>query len=424
MLVGVALNFASEIAELAEKPRNPVLFLKSENTLTGDGAMVQQPDGAAAVQPGPALAIVMGKKARRVPAKEAYDFVKGYALFNDISLRETTYFRPPVRAKCHDSFGPLSRLLVESDGLTDPHDVTLRTWVNGKLRQEGTTRELVFRIPELIENISSFLTLQEGDLIATGSPPGRVDVTAGDTVTVEADGLGELTSRIVTEREYRESTDLPPPREPTFLALGLNYADHASELAFEPPKEPLLFLKAPSSITGNGRLSCRPDGVGMMHYEGELVVVIGRTATHVKRDEALDFVSGYTIANDYAVRDYLENFYRPNLRVKSRDSLTPVGPRVLDAKEIADPGSLDIRTFVNGELRQEGNTRDMVFDIPCLLEQVTRFMTLRPNDMISTGTPKGLSNVVPGDEVVVEIEPIGRLENRIVSEAVWRRLDE
>jgi 5-oxopent-3-ene-1,2,5-tricarboxylate decarboxylase/2-hydroxyhepta-2,4-diene-1,7-dioate isomerase len=268
------------------------------------------------------------------------------------------------------------------------------------------------------------MTLEKGDLIATGSPPGRVDVTAGDTVIVEAEALGELTSRIVTEREYRESTVVPEPRERTLLALGLNYADHASELAFEPPKEPLLFLKAPSSITGNRRLSCRPDGVERMHFEGELVVVIGRTAAQVKRDEALEYVSGYTIANDYAVRDYLENFYRPNLRVKSRDSLTPLGPRVLDAKEIPDPRCLDIRTFVNGELRQEGNTRDMIFDIPFLLEYVTRFMTLRPNDMISTGTPKGLSNVVPGDEVVVAIEPIGRLENRIVSEADWRALDE
>jgi 5-oxopent-3-ene-1,2,5-tricarboxylate decarboxylase/2-hydroxyhepta-2,4-diene-1,7-dioate isomerase len=212
-----------------------------------------------------------------------------------------------------------------------------------------------------------------------------------------------------------------PPKHGTFLALGLNYKDHAKELDFKPPAEPLLFLKASSSLTGHKQISPRPDGVQMMHYEGELVVVVGRTASRVKRSDAMDYVLGYTIANDYAVRDYLEDFYRPNLRVKSRDALTPLGPCIVDMEDVADPHALEIRTFVNGELRQQGNTRDLVFDIPFLLEHVTSFMTLQPFDMISTGTPKGVSNVVAGDEVVVEIEGIGRLENRVVSEAEWER---
>ncbi|HEY7697319.1 MAG TPA: fumarylacetoacetate hydrolase family protein [Vicinamibacteria bacterium] len=215
-----------------------------------------------------------------------------------------------------------------------------------------------------------------------------------------------------------------PPKHGTFLALGLNYRDHAAELDFKPPDEPLLFLKAASSLTGHKRFSCRPDGVEMMHYEGELVVVIGRTASKVKRDVAMDYVLGYTIANDYAVRDYLENFYRPNLRAKSRDGLTPLGPWIVEKEGVPDPHGLEIRTTVNGELRQQGNTRDMLFHIPFLLEYVTRFMTLQPFDMISTGTPKGLSNVMPGDEVVVEIEGLGRLSNRIVSEEEWRSLHE
>lgn len=137
----------------------------------------------------------------------------------------------------------------------------------------------------------------------------------------------------------------------------------------------------------------------MKHFEGELVVVIGKRASRVKRSEAMDHVSGYTIANDYAVRDYLENYYRPNLRVKSRDGLTPLGPRVIEKKHVPDPHALEIRTYVNGELRQQGNTRDMVFDIPFLLEYVTSFMTLRPSDMILTGTPKGVSNVAVEDEI-------------------------
>ncbi|MGH8246217.1 MAG: fumarylacetoacetate hydrolase family protein, partial [Gammaproteobacteria bacterium] len=172
----------------------------------------------------------------------------------------------------------------------------------------------------------------------------------------------------------------------------------------------------PSSLIGHRQASHRPVGIAYMHYEGELVAVMGRAAHKVKREQALEYVGGYTICNDYAVRDYLENYYRPNLRVKCRDTLTPLGPYIVDAAEVGDPGNLDIRTYVNGAIRQEGNTRDMVFDIPNLVEYISGFMTLRPGDMISTGTPKGLSDVRPGDEVVVEIEKIGRLENRIVAE--------
>lgn len=425
MVIGVALNFASEVRELAEHPTNPVLFLKPENALTGHLAPVPHPEGVPAIQTGPSLAVVLGRRARRVPRENAFDYVKGYRLFNDFSLRETSTFRPPVRAKGFDCFGPLGPTLVPRDAVRDPHDVTLRCRVNGKIRQEGATRDLVFRIPELIEHISSFMTLEEDDAIAIGVPPGRVDVFAGDSVSVEAEGFANLTNPVVTEREYRNSSDpVPPPRQRTFLALGLNYKDHASELRFQALEEPLLFLKAPWSLTGHDQVSCRPDGVEMMHFEGELVVVIGRTASRVKRDEAMDYVLGYTIANDYAVRDYLENFYRPNLRVKSRDGLTPLGPEIVEKGLVADPHALEIRTFVNGELRQQGNTRDMLFDIPFLLEYVSSFMTLRPYDMISTGTPRGVSNVVPGDEVVVEIGGLGRLRNRIVSEKEWRNLHE
>jgi len=424
MVIGVALNFASELSGLAELPKTPVLFIKPENTLTSHLSPVPHPEGVPAIQPGPSLAVVMARRARRVGRSEAFDYVKGYTLFNDFSLKETSHFRPPVRTKCFDSFGPIGPAVIGRDELSDPHDITLRCLVNGELRQQGTTRDLVWKIPELIEFITSFMTLEEDDAIAIGASPGRVDVVAGDRVTVEADGLGSLTSHVVTEREYRDSSTLLPARQQTFLALGLNYADHATELRFRAPQEPLLFLKAPGSLTGHNQVCCRPDGVEMMHFEGELVVVIGKTASKVKRPEAMDYVFGYTIANDYAVRDYLENFYRPNLRVKSRDGLTPLGPSIVEKGNVSDPHALEIRTTVNRELRQQGNTRDMVFDIPLLLEYVTSFMTLRPFDMISTGTPKGLSNVVPGDEVVVEIEGLGRLSNRIVSETEWRNLHE
>jgi 5-oxopent-3-ene-1,2,5-tricarboxylate decarboxylase / 2-hydroxyhepta-2,4-diene-1,7-dioate isomerase len=153
-----------------------------------------------------------------------------------------------------------------------------------------------------------------------------------------------------------------------------------------------------------------------MHYESELVVVIGKTAHQVTPDEAMDYVAGYTVCNDYAIRDYLENYYRPNLRVKSRDTLTPIGPWIIDKSEIPDPHRLALSTYVNGELRQRGTTADLIFDIPFLIAYLSEFMTLQPGDMIATGTPKGLSDVVPGDEVIVEVEGVARLVNRIISQ--------
>lgn len=227
----------------------------------------------------------------------------------------------------------------------------------------------------------------------------------------------EETLRTADGRLLRE-TDVTwlPPRHGTIFALGLNYADHAAELSFKAPAEPLVFIKAPSSLVGHKQASVRPAGVEYMHYEAELVAVIDRPARHVSRSEAMTYIGGYTVCNDYAVRDYLENYYRPNLRVKSRDTLTPLGPWIVDAADVPDPHVLDVTTRVNGDLRQQGNTRDMIFTIPVLVEYLSRFLTLQPGDMISTGTPKGLSDVRPGDVVEVEVQGVGRLENQIIGE--------
>ncbi len=209
---------------------------------------------------------------------------------------------------------------------------------------------------------------------------------------------------------------LPPVQPGTIFALGLNYADHAKELSFKAPDEPLVFLKSPQSLCGHRGQTRRPQGVAYMHYECELAVVIGKTARKVSRAHAYDHVAGYTVANDYAIRDYLENYYRPNFRVKSRDCATPIGPWVVDAADVADPMNLPLRTLVNGQLTQQGNTRDMIFDIPALIEYLSDFMTLSPGDIILTGTPEGLTGVNEGDEVVTEIEGIGSLTNTIVGD--------
>jgi 5-oxopent-3-ene-1,2,5-tricarboxylate decarboxylase/2-hydroxyhepta-2,4-diene-1,7-dioate isomerase len=205
----------------------------------------------------------------------------------------------------------------------------------------------------------------------------------------------------------------PTPRPRTILALGLNYADHAKELAFKAPEEPLVFVKGESTLTGHRRITYRPAGVSFMHYECELVIVVGRTARKVRRDDAHDFIGGYTVANDYAIRDYLENWYRPNLRVKNRDTCTPIGPWLVEAKDVPDPMALALKTTVNGKLTQSGSTKDMIFDAPFLIEYFSSFMTLSPGDLILTGTPDGVVDCRPGDVVVTEIERIGALSNTI-----------
>jgi 5-oxopent-3-ene-1,2,5-tricarboxylate decarboxylase/2-hydroxyhepta-2,4-diene-1,7-dioate isomerase len=209
---------------------------------------------------------------------------------------------------------------------------------------------------------------------------------------------------------------LPPVQPGTIFALGLNYADHAKELAFKPPEEPLVFLKGPQSLCGHLGQTRRPRGVTYMHYECELAVVIGKTARKVPRASAYEYVGGYTVANDYAIRDYLENYYRPNFRVKSRDLATPLGPWLVDAADVPNPMNLRLRTLVNGKVTQEGTTRDMIFDIPTLIEYLSGFMTLQAGDIILTGTPEGLAGVQVGDEVITEIEGIGSLKNTIIGE--------
>ena len=216
---------------------------------------------------------------------------------------------------------------------------------------------------------------------------------------------------------FDDVTWLPPlaptPRPRTIFALGLNYADHAKELEFKAPEEPLVFLKGENALTGHRQLTKRPAGVEFMHYECELAVVIGKTAKNVKRTDAYAYVVGYTVANDYAIRDYLENWYRPNLRVKNRDATTPLGPWLVDAADVPNPMALVLQTTVNGKVTQSGNTKDMIFDVPFLVEFFSGFMTLQPGDLILTGTPDGVVDCRPGDVIVTEIEGIGALVNTI-----------
>ncbi len=215
-----------------------------------------------------------------------------------------------------------------------------------------------------------------------------------------------------------EEVEFLLPLEPRMvLGLALNYADHASELDVALPPDPIPFIKTPSSLIPHRASVVYPTGSEYMHYEAELCVVIGRSGRRVGAANAMDMVAGYTLANDVTVRDYVGNFYRPPLLAKGWDTFGPLGPYLVTADEVSDPNDIGIRTFVNGELRQEGNTRDFVHGIPELIEWFTAFMTLEPGDVIMTGTPKGISHVYPGDVMRVEADGIGALENPVVADA-------
>jgi len=202
----------------------------------------------------------------------------------------------------------------------------------------------------------------------------------------------------------------------SIFALGLNYTDHVKELGFKTKEPPLIFLKGANTLVGHQGATVRPDDANQMHPECELVAIIGKPARHVTADKALEHVGGYTIACDYAIREYLENYYRPNLRVKNRDGATPLGPWIVDAADIPDPQNLRLRTLVNGQEVQDGSTRDMVLDVAGLIAYLSQTMTLSPGDMILTGTPQGVHFCAAGDEVICEIEGIGQLTNRLIAE--------
>ncbi|WP_020394046.1 fumarylacetoacetate hydrolase family protein [Thiolinea disciformis] len=246
---------------------------------------------------------------------------------------------------------------------------------------------------------------------------GRIVWNASIHTVTEKEGQVQLPDgRLVNESEVMW---LPPVEPQTVFALGLNYADHAAELSFKAPEKPLIFLKGANTFVGHRALTRRPADATFMHYECELAVVIGRKGKHIKSEDAYHYVQGYTVANDYAIRDYLENYYRPNLRVKNRDACTPLGPWLVEAQDIPNPMDLKLASFVNGQQTQSGTTRDMIFDIPYLIAYLSEFMTLNVGDIILTGTPEGLADVKVGDEVVTEIEKIGRLVNTIVDDVTW-----
>lgn len=207
-LFGVALNYQGLLRSRLEEfqqppyqkpPVKPVLFIKTANTRNGHGLPVVFPAGVERLQPGPALGVVIGKDASRVSEAEAMSHVAGYLIVNEFSLPEDSYYRPAVKAKCRDGFCPIGPELVPASQIANPNALGIRLLVNGELRQQNSTANWVRNIPQLIAELSEFMTLHAGDVLITGTPEGRVDVQPGDIVTVEIDGLGRLVNTVVAE---------------------------------------------------------------------------------------------------------------------------------------------------------------------------------------------------------------------------------
>jgi 2-keto-4-pentenoate hydratase/2-oxohepta-3-ene-1,7-dioic acid hydratase in catechol pathway len=206
-----------------------------------------------------------------------------------------------------------------------------------------------------------------------------------------------------------EVIDLVPSK---IIGIGSNYRAHAMEMGKDIPEEPLIFLKAPSSLWPDGGAIERPDGgFARVDYEGELGVVIGQRARRVSRERALDYVLGFTCVNDVTVRE-LQKKDGQFARAKGFDTFCPLGPRIVAG---LDPSKLAIKTRLNGKLVQDSSTADLIFDVPTLISFVSQHMTLEVGDVIATGTPSGVGNMAVGDVVEIEIEGIGILRNPVIA---------
>lgn len=262
---------------------------------------------------------------------------------------------------------------------------------------------------EAPDSATSFVRYQNGDAISYGA----VD---GDKVwEIEGDLFGSYS--ITKNSSEIGSIEILAPTNPSkVIAVGLNYRSHLDMAARdlgtsdEVAQYPGLFAKYPTSIVANGADIVRPADSENLHFEGELVLVIGKTASNVSVEEAEDYIFGVTVGNDISERDWQAADLQW-LRAKASDTFGPVGPYIVNG---LDYGNLLVQTRVNGEVRQSASSADLIFNIPTIISYVSRYVTLSPGDLIFTGTPGTTQAMEPGDIVEVEIEGVGILRNQVV----------
>jgi 2-keto-4-pentenoate hydratase/2-oxohepta-3-ene-1,7-dioic acid hydratase in catechol pathway len=231
----------------------------------------------------------------------------------------------------------------------------------------------------------------------------------------QADGdMESLRTRRIDAIPLEQATLLPPVRPSKIVCIGRNYREHAAELGNEVPTEPLIFLKATSTLLSPGGIVRRPKLSERVDYEGELGVVIGKTCYQPATDADIrQYILGYTCVNEVTARD-LQKKDGQWSRAKGFDTFCPVGPLVTD--EVDPWAGIGVETRVNGEVRQSGNTRDLIFPLDVVIRYIAQAMTLFPGDLIPSGTPSGVGPIVAGDNVEVTVEGIGTLKNSVVNE--------
>ena len=239
-----------------------------------------------------------------------------------------------------------------------------------------------------------------------GSHPDTVSVLTGDPIAMSVQLTGE--------RLALDSVRLLAPVIPRskIVAVGRNYAAHAAEMGDEVPKIPLTFFKPNTSVIGPGEPIIYPRASREVSFEGELALVIGRICKEVPVSRVPEVIFGYTVANDVTARD-LQRSDGQWARAKGYDTFCPLGPWITTHQRLEEAAALAIRTTLDGELRQDGNTKDMILTIPELVAYISSYTTLLPGDVILTGTPSGVGPMLPGQEVSVEIEGIGTLTNPV-----------
>src|SRR5215204_6182055 len=209
-----------------------------------------------------------------------------------------------------------------------------------------------------------------------------------------------------------EATYLAPEEPTKILAVHLTYRSRVEEYAARTPPEPSYFSKPPTTLNGHRGTVRRPRGTRFLNYEGELAVVVGRRMKGVVEEDALSYVGGYTCANDIGLHDFRHADRGSMLRVKGQDGFLPLGPEVVSVEEF-DPTDFRLRTYLNGEVVQEGGSEDLIFSVAYQLADLCRLITLEPGDVVLTGTPANSRPMEPGDVVEVEIDGIGRLSNTV-----------
>lgn len=233
----------------------------------------------------------------------------------------------------------------------------------------------------------------------------------GATVEVIRDG-DVLRAGDGREIGVADAAHLPPVQPTKIIAVHLTYVSRVTEFGTKLPAAPTYFQKPTSALNSHRGDVVRPDRCKWLNYEGEIAIVVGRTARNIAPSEAGDYIAGYTIANDFGLHDFRDTDAGSMLRVKGSDTLCPLGPGLVTGWDFHDKG---IRTIVNGEVRQDGNTAEMKWDMHYLLADIARTITMYPGDVLLSGTPANSRTVYPGDVVEVEVDGLGRLSNTIVA---------